>query len=94
MEQFELRSRCNQLSSTVKVLEAQLQQVSMATKEAGDLTGGGASSVSPLGELLTHSRELEEQLLKCQKENVTLRFEYEQATVELPRLQVCGRSQS
>ena len=66
----------------------------MATKEAGDLTGGGASSVSPLGELLTHSRELEEQLLKCQKENVTLRFEYEQATVELPRLQVCGRSQS
>ena len=65
-------------------------------KGTASLDGGGATGkgggVSQLGELLSHIREIEEQLLKCQKENVRLRFEYEQAVVELPRLQVGGAS--
>ena len=47
-----------------------------------------------LGEILAHNRETQDQLLKCQKENMRLRFEYEQAIVELPRLQVGGWSMS
>ena len=45
-----------------------------------------------LGEVLAHNRETQDQLLKSQKENMRLRFEYEQAIVELPRLQVGGAS--
>ena len=33
--------------------------------------------------------ELQEQLLQCQKENMELRFELEQAVTNLPRMKVC-----
>ena len=33
--------------------------------------------------------ELQEQLLQCQKENMELRFELEQAITNLPRMKVC-----
>ena len=36
-------------------------------------------------------RELERELLESRKENMQLRFEYEQATMELPRLRVRGK---
>ena len=35
-----------------------------------------------------HERVLQEDLLTAQKENLTLRFDCEQATVDLPRLKV------
>ena len=99
IEHFELQTRCERLERTVKALESQLQQqqiLSSTSKEtsgsAGDGTGvvGGVSGQQNLGELLDHIREIEEHLLQSQKENVRLRFEYEQAVMELPRLQVGG----
>lgn len=33
--------------------------------------------------------ELQEQLLQCQKENMELRFELEQAVTNVPRMKVC-----
>ena len=101
LEQFELRTRCDQLTRTITALESQLQQQqqwSSTSVKASDLDGevggvrGGVSGDHKLGELLSHVREIEDQLLQCQKENVRLRFEYEQAIVELPRLQVGGTS--
>ena len=93
LEQFELSARCEQLTSTVKSLEAQLQRQmdegSGTTRGRGE---GGVSRPRQLEELLSHGRETEEELLKCQKENVRLKFEYEQAVVELPRLRVGGAS--
>lgn len=89
LEQFELSARCERLSSTVKSLEAQLRQqvggASRSLTESGEVKGH-----HQLDELLSHGREMEEELLKCQKENVRLKFEYEQAVVELPRLKVGG----
>ena len=44
-----------------------------------------SDQLSPLRE---RERELREELLQSQRENMTLRFDYEQAVLELPRLRV------
>ena len=44
-----------------------------------------SEQLSPLRE---RERELREELLQSQRENMTLRFDYEQAVLELPRLRV------
>ena len=100
MEVFELQTRCEQLIGTIKALESQLQQqLSLSNQEPTErekgLRDGGEGELfqhrfQGLGEVLAHNRETQDQLLKCQKENMRLRFEYEQAVVELPRLQVGG----
>ena len=100
MEVFEFQTQCEQLRGTIKALESQLQQqqLSRTNREPTEgeigLSGGEGEGelfqhkFQGLGEVLTHNRETQDQLLKCQKENMRLRFEYEQAVVELPRLQV------
>ena len=45
-------------------------------------------SSGQLHALREHEQELQDDILQCQKENMRLRFEYEQARVELPRLKV------
>lgn len=102
MEVFELQTRCEQLRGTIQSLESQLQQqkqlspTSPRPRERGlGLREEGEGELfrckfQGLGEVLAHNRETQEQLLKSQKENMRLRFEYEQAIVELPRLQVGG----
>ena len=103
VEVFELQTRCEQLTGTIKALETQLQkQLSLTSQEEFDRGTrkdgqGSEGELFPLhlrgiGEVLAHNRETQEQLLRCQKENMRLRFEYEQAVVELPRLQVGGAS--
>ena len=104
IEVFELQTQCEQLTGTIKALESQLhQQLSLTNQEPTDRdTGMGREGEGELfqhkfqglGEILAHNRETQDQLLKCQKENIRLRFEYEQAVVELPRLQVGGWSKS
>ena len=44
-----------------------------------------SEQLSPLRE---RESELREELLQSQRENMTLRFDYEQAVLELPRLRV------
>ena len=108
MEVFELQTRCEQLTGTVTALESQLeqqQQLSLTDEKPAELERGVGMGeegdgklfhhkFQGLGEVLAHNRETQDQLLKCQKENMRLRFEYEQAIVELPRLQVGGWSKS
>ena len=100
MEVFEFQTQCEQLRGTIKALESQLQQQQLSRTnreptegEIGPSGGEGEGELfqhkfQGLGEVLAHNRETQDQLLKCQKENMRLRFEYEQAVVELPRLQV------
>ena len=103
MEVFELQTQCEQLRGTIQSLESQLQQqqnqfspTSPGPRERGPgLREEGEGELfqrkfQGLGEVLAHNRETQDQLLKSQKENMRLRFEYEQAIVELPRLQVGG----
>lgn len=45
-------------------------------------------AVDELYSLRDRERKLQEELLQSQKENMQLRFEFEQAIVELPRLKV------
>ena len=98
MELFELQTRCEQLTSTIKALESQLSLTNQEPTDRETGTEGEGErelfqhQLKGLGELLAHNRETQDQLLKCQKENMRLRFEYEQAVVELPRLQVGGAS--
>ena len=105
MEVFELQTRCEQLTGTITALESQLeqqqQQLSLAGQEPAERGVGMGEEgdgklfhrkFQRLGEVLAHNKETQDQLLKCQKENMRLRFEYEQAVVELPRLQVGGAS--
>jgi TolA-binding protein len=99
MEVFELQTRCEQLRGTIQALESQLQQQQQQRQPLSPIERGlgrreeGEGELfrhkfQGLGDVLAHNRETQDQLLKCQKENVRLRFEYEQAIVELPRLQV------
>ena len=105
MEVFELQTRCEQLRGTIQSLESQLQQQQnqlSPTSPGPRVRGPGLREEGEgelfrrkfqgLGEVLAHNRETQDQLLKSQKENMRLRFEYEQAIVELPRLQVGGAS--
>ena len=104
MEVFDLQTRCEQLTGTIKALESQLQQQLTLTSQEPTDRGVGMRregeeelfqhKFQGLGEILAHNRETQDQLLKCQKENMRLRFEYEQAVVELSRLQVGGWSMS
>ena len=89
LEVFELQIRCDQLTGTIKALESQLQhQLSEGTGPNSEVESTQLYHQHKLEEVLAHNRETQDQLLHCQKENVRLRFEYEQAVVELPRLQV------
>ena len=47
-----------------------------------------STSSAQLVSVRQRERELERELLKSQKENMELRFDYEQAVLELPRLRV------
>ena len=56
--------------------------------ESHILTPTQHSDSEQLSPLRERERELREELLQSQRENMTLRFDYEQAVLELPRLRV------
>ena len=48
------------------------------------------AAVDALLVLREHRGKLEAELLQAQRENMQLRFDYEQAVLEVPRLKVCA----